>query len=189
MSAKDIGANYAGAFIESLRTPEDVQRGSQDLETFSALLVELPSLVRVLEHPGLALARREEILDVVLDKIDAHPISRSLLHLIVEKGRLGHIKSIATEFAKLRDERLKVASAEVVTATPLDRASRVRWEKLLARLTGKEVRVTYRTDGNLLGGAVTRIDSTVYDGSVRKQLARIRGVLLGEQREQTETRS
>jgi F-type H+-transporting ATPase subunit delta len=37
-------------------------------------------------------------------------------------------------------------------------------------LTGSEVRINFTTDENLIGGIVTRIGSTVYDGSVRNQL-------------------
>ena len=180
MSTNDIGVNYAAAFIESLKTVEEVRKGGDDLETFSALLQELPSMARVLEHPGMPLERRKGILDEALAQIDAHPTSRRLFHLIVENGRLRDTRSIAARFAELRDARLNVAGAEVVTAVPLDSASRAEWEATLARLTGRRVRVAYRTDGSLLGGALTRVGSTVYDGSVRKQIERIRGILLKE---------
>jgi len=178
--ASDVGANYATAFIDSLKTIEELQKGSRDLETFGALLEELPSLARVLEHPGIPLERRKRILDEALEQMDVHPVSKRLLHLVVEKGRVRHIREIAAASARLRDARLNLSSAEVVTAIPLDAAGRTEWEATLARLIGRKVRVTYRTDRGLVGGALTRVGSTVYDGTIKRQLERIRGVLLGE---------
>ena len=180
MSASDIGHNYAVAFIDSLRTPEDVGRGGQDLDTFIALLDELPALARVLEHPGMPMERRQAILDEALARMDAHPVSKRLFHLVVEKGRVPNMKQIAASFAELRDARLNITSAEVITAVPVDGAGRAEWETSLARLTGKKVSVSYRTDSGLLGGAMTKVGSVVYDGSVRKQLEIMRGLLLRE---------
>src|SRR5262249_43689261 len=137
----------------------------------------------VLEHPGMPLARRLEILDEVLAQIEAHPASKRLLHLVVEKGRVRHVKEIAARFAEMRDARLNVASAEVVTAVPVEKTGRARWEGILARLTGKKVTISYRTDRGLIGGAMARVGSTVYDGSVKRKLERIRSALLSEQGE------
>ena len=114
VSANDIGVNYATAFIDSLKTAEDIQKGGDDLDTFSALLDELPALTRVLEHPGMPLARRRAILDEVLSKLNPHPVSNRLFRLIIEKGRVRQVKQIAEAFSELRASRLNVATAEVV---------------------------------------------------------------------------
>ena len=180
MSANDIGHNYATALIDSLKSAKDVEEAERDLETFSGLLKELPALGRLLGHPGLELDRRRAILDEVLAKMDPHPVTRRFLHLVVEKGRVPAFASIHARFSQLRDARLNEATAEVVTATPVNGAARTEWEETLSRLTGKKIRITYRTDSALLGGALTRVGSVVYDGSLRKQLTRIRGILLGE---------
>jgi F-type H+-transporting ATPase subunit delta len=163
--------------MDTLRTAADVQKAGDDLETFGSLLKELPALARVLDHPGMPVKRRESILDEALSRLKPHPHSRRLLHLVVEKGRLRELPSIVAAFKSLRDARLGLTSAEVVTAVPLDAKERGAWEKALSGVAGKKVRVTYRTDGSLIGGALARVGSVVYDGSVRKQIARIRGIL------------
>jgi F-type H+-transporting ATPase subunit delta len=45
-------------------------------------------------------------------------------------------------------------------------------------MIGKKVRARYEQDASLLGGAVVQIDSTIYDGSVKGQLERIREQLV-----------
>jgi len=41
-------------------------------------------------------------------------------------------------------------------------------------LTGKKVRAKYVRDASILGGAIVKVGSTIYDGSVAGQLERIR---------------
>ena len=45
---------------------------------------------------------------------------------------------------------------------------------LVAKVTGKSLRVNYSLDPALMGGAVVKVGSTIYDGSVRGQLQRMR---------------
>ena len=180
VSGNEVGLSYATALIDSLESASDIQRAARDLETFRALLGKVPSIGRVLRYPGFTIEKRTKILDEVLAKIEPHPIVRRFLTVVLTKERIGDFGAMADAFHRLVDTRLKIASAEVVTAVPLDQASRASMEKALAARSGGEVRVTYRTDPALLGGVQTRIGSTVYDGSLRKQLQRIRGVLLQE---------
>ena len=186
MAINDIGGNYAAAFIESMKTAEEIDRGSQDLASFIGVLDELPALARVLDNPGMSLERRQAILDEVAGLIDAQTSTKRLLHLIVEKGRVPQLKEIAARFAELRESRLGEAGAEVVTAVALDGGSRAEWERALSRLSGRKVTITYRTDAALIGGALARVGSTVYDGSIQGQLASIRGILLREHGEHGE---
>ncbi|HKY31529.1 MAG TPA: ATP synthase F1 subunit delta [Candidatus Polarisedimenticolia bacterium] len=178
MADVDIATSYATALAEALTSPDDLAKVGADLEQMTALVRELPSMIRVLDHPGQPIAKRRGLLDMVLSRIGAHPTTARFLHLVLDKGRMPVLPDMVAKFQELRDERLNVASAEVVTAAPIDAGLRAEWEQVLARLTGREVRVSFRTDKALIGGAVTKVGSVVYDGSLRKQLSRIRRVLL-----------
>jgi F-type H+-transporting ATPase subunit delta len=179
----EIGLNYATALIDSLESPDDLRRVASDLAVFRALLNELPALTRVLDHPGWAPERRQQILGETLSKLNPHPVTRKFLGVVVENGRVREFAEIEHAYRQLRDSRENVTEAEVTTAVPLDDSAKTEWEETLSRLTRKKLRVRYRTDSSLLGGALTRVGSVVYDGSVRKQLERIRGVLLDESME------
>ena len=74
----------------------------------------------------------------------------------------------------------KVIRAEVVTAVdvPADRLTSL--QQSLARATGRDVRLASRVEPDLIGGAVARIGSTVYDGSISRQLERIKDALTTE---------
>jgi len=75
-----------------------------------------------------------------------------------------------------------IVRAEVTTAAALtpERAREI--ERNLAQLTGRTVLLSTRVDPSIVGGMVTKIGSTVYDGSVTNQLRRMKQRLLSEVR-------
>jgi F-type H+-transporting ATPase subunit delta len=176
----DIASSYATALIEALKTPDDVLQVGSDLELVASLYRDVPALPRMLDNPGQPFVRRRDVLEGMFTRMDLHPVTRRFLHLVLEKGRVREVPNIVAQFQRLRDAKLQVSSAEVVTAVPLDEAQKSDWEHTLSRITGRKVRVTYKTDGALLGGALTRVGSVVYDGSLRTQLSRIRESLVKE---------
>jgi F-type H+-transporting ATPase subunit delta len=72
----------------------------------------------------------------------------------------------------------RVVRAELSTAVeiPGDRVEELR--SGLARATGRDVQIETRVDPALIGGAVARIGSTVYDGSVTTQLRKLKQSLI-----------
>jgi F-type H+-transporting ATPase subunit delta len=94
--------------------------------------------------------------------------------VLIDQKRIGQIGEIAEQFRKELDQRMGIADAQVSSARALTAGEKKSLEQRLAAVTGKTVRATYAEDATLLGGAVVRIGSTVYDGSVRGQLKRIK---------------
>jgi F-type H+-transporting ATPase subunit delta len=81
--------------------------------------------------------------------------------------------------AQILDERAGVLSAKIASARPVSDRNKALLEEKLGRLTGKKPRLTFEIDESLVGGVVTQIGSTIYDGSVRNQLRRLRDELAG----------
>jgi len=78
------------------------------------------------------------------------------------------------EFAQELNRRLGFIEAQIVSARDLGQAERTALEAQVERLTGHKVRALYSQDGAILGGAIIKVGSTIYDGSVKGQLERIR---------------
>ena len=92
--------------------------------------------------------------------------------------RLNELNDILAEYASVVDQQTSVSEADVTTARPLNDQDRAELESRIASLAGGSVRTTYHQDEALLGGAVVRIGSTVYDGSVRGQLQQLKEKLV-----------
>jgi F-type H+-transporting ATPase subunit delta len=88
------------------------------------------------------------------------------------------LPEIVAQFAQDINQRLGFAEAEITTARELGSDERAEVERDLARVTGKKIKARYAQNKDILGGAIARVGSTVYDGSVRGQLERIRQQLV-----------
>jgi F-type H+-transporting ATPase subunit delta len=170
-----FAARYARALadvvMESKLNPAEVQ---QQLEDFAATFAGSKDLRELLLNPSLATAKRVSILDVVNSRIGCGPKVRNFLAVLISHERLAALKEILEEYRLEMNRRLSISDAEVVTARPLQEQERAKLEREVADLAGTRVNATFRQDKSLLGGAIVRIGSTIYDGSVRGRLERLR---------------
>jgi len=99
---------------------------------------------------------------------------RNLIAVLIDHRRLNFLARIVEQFEKELDRRMGLADAQISSARELGDAEKHTLESEIAKLTGKRVRAQYGLDSSLLGGAVVRIGSTIYDGSVKGQLEKIK---------------
>jgi F-type H+-transporting ATPase subunit delta len=114
------------------------------------------------------------ILDAVNRRIGCGPKVRNFLAVLISHERLAALNEITEEFRLEMNRRLSISDAEVVTARPLQDQERAKLEREVAELAGMRVNATFRQDKSLIGGAIVRIGSTIYDGSVRGRLERLK---------------
>jgi len=105
---------------------------------------------------------------------------RNYLFVIVDQRRAGMLPEIEQAFSALLDARQGITQASVISAAELTAKERAELGAALAKLTGKKVQAQFKADPALIGGAVVRIGSTIYDGSVRAQLDRLRARMISE---------
>jgi F-type H+-transporting ATPase subunit delta len=102
------------------------------------------------------------------------PAVRNFIYFIVDHRRTELLREIEQAFGEELNARLGIAEAQVTSARPLSPEEKQQLTAALERQTKKKIEATFQEDKSLLGGAVVRIGSTVYDGSVREQLNRLR---------------
>jgi F-type H+-transporting ATPase subunit delta len=170
-----FAARYARAFADVALAdrldPKDVE---QQLNDFAATFDGSKDLQELLLNPSLPAARRVSILDLVNRKIGCSPLVRNFLAVLISHERLHALNEILPEFRAEMNRRLSISDAEVVTARQLDPQEQSALEKKVAELAGTRVNATFRQDKALIGGAIVRIGSTIYDGSVRGRLERLK---------------
>ena len=172
-----VAARYARALADVVtrpsppETPEAVEKQLRD---FEALTAESPELRTVLASPAVSGPRKKALLEKLGARIGLSRVGRNFLFVLVDHRRMALLGNILDAFRTLVDERLGLVEAQVTAAAPLAEAERATLEAALDRLTGRRVRANYAVDPALIGGVVTRIGSTIYDGSVREQLRLLR---------------
>lgn len=137
-------------------------------------------LRRVWENPSVPTEQKTKLLDAIGAKLAIDPMVRNFIAVLIQHQRINMLGPIVDSFESEVNVRLGIAEAEITSARQLAPDERQAMESQVARLTGKQVRAKYSVNGELLGGAVVRVGSTVYDGSVRGQIEKLREVLTSE---------
>jgi F-type H+-transporting ATPase subunit delta len=166
---------YARALFESAqeRGRLDVVRG--DLAAIAAVLDEVPELDALLENPETESRVKADVLDRIAG--DGDELVRNFLRLVVEKGRAGELREVASEFEALVAAREGVLDVELTTAADL---SDQEFASIVARIeqaSGRKVQASRSVDPSLIGGLVLRAGSMRLDASVRGRLERLRAEL------------
>jgi F-type H+-transporting ATPase subunit delta len=174
-----IALRYAQAFATVVASHKlDTLATQQQLTGFYEIMAESSALREVLSNPAIPSDQKLRVLDAISSRLGVLPQVRNFLAVIMEHQRMNVLHEILDEYHGLADEQAGLAEAEITTAHPLNDQDRAELEAQVGRLAGGRVRATYREDTSLLGGAVVRIGSTVYDGSVRAQLLGLRQKLI-----------
>jgi F-type H+-transporting ATPase subunit delta len=174
MSMRASAARYARALFDVASTESTPEQAEKDLAAFGDVVNAHSELQRTLVNPAVPLQGKRALVHQLLDRLQPVAPVRKLLALLAERDRLELIPDLVTVFHERVMEHRKVVKAEVTTAAPLSPERIAQLRQRLAAATGRTVDVTTNVDPALIGGMVTRIGSTVYDGSVATQLAALR---------------
>jgi F-type H+-transporting ATPase subunit delta len=144
------------------------------LREIARLLAESADLRRVLENPAVPAEQKRNLLDAIVQREGIDKRVRNLVAVLMDHRRVHFLPRIIEQLEKELDARLGFAEAQISSARELGDEEKRALEAQIEKTTGKKVRVQYALDSSLLGGAVVRVGSTIYDGSVKGQLERIR---------------
>src|SRR5665213_2957049 len=170
---------YAHAFASVAESNHlDANAAHQQLRDFSDTLAGSHELREVMMNPSIIAEQKLKVLDAIAGRIGMLPQVRNFIAVIMDHQRLSELDEILTEYHEIADEQSGLAEAEITSAHPLNDEDRVMLEAQVAKVAGGRVRATYRQDATLLGGAVVRIGSTVYDGSLRGQFQQLKQKLV-----------
>ena len=176
-----VVGTYARAFADVVMTKSnllDPARMLQELHGIEALLQESDPLRRVLENPSIPGDRKRAVLDAITQRLGTTRQVRNFVAVLTDNRRLPLFSEILKQVVQELDDRQGFAEAQVSSARQLSDPEKQMLEVEIAKMTGKKVRARYAQDASLLGGAVVQVGSTIYDGSVKGQLDRIREQLV-----------
>jgi F-type H+-transporting ATPase subunit delta len=170
-----VAGRYARAFAEVITAQKlDGDKTAGELDDMVAMISENHDLRNIFQNPAVDHKQKLGLLDAIMNKAGGPKVLRNFLAVLIDHNHIGQMKEIAKMFRRELDDRMGIADAQVSSARELNGAERKDLERRLTTVTGKKVRATYSEDAGLLGGAIVRVGSTIYDGSVRGQLEKIK---------------
>ena len=177
---KALAERYAGALVDVALENKQADQVKLELAAFAAMIRESSDLHAFLSNHSIARASKHAAIEELVARMGASRTLRNYLFVIVDQRRAGMLPEIEQAFSALLDARQGITQASVISAADLTAKERAEMGAALAKLTGKKVQAQFKTDPALIGGAVVRIGSTIYDGSVRAQLDRLRARMISE---------
>jgi len=171
-------ARYARAFADVV-TAEKLDTAALDRQwdDFLATWDASAELRELFINPAVAALQKVAVLDKMNAQLGLLKELRNLLAVLINNDRIGDVREVAAAYRTEMQERQGVRSVEIVTARELGETDRAGLVAGVGKLAGAEIQASFTLDESILGGTVVRIGSTVYDGSVRGRLDRLKEVL------------
>jgi F-type H+-transporting ATPase subunit delta len=170
-----FAARYARALADVVLDAKlNTAEVEQQLQDFAATFAGSKDLKELLLNPSIPAQKRVAILDKINGRVGCGPKVRNFVAVLIRHERLGALAEILEQYRQEMNRRLSISDAEVVTARPLEDQERAKLEAQVSAVAGNKVNATFREDKSLIGGAIVRIGSTIYDGSVRGRLERLK---------------
>jgi F-type H+-transporting ATPase subunit delta len=177
MVTGSLARRYARAVLEIGTANGNLDQLGLDLRGMAKAMHDSAELQTALTNPAIRRADRRRVIDGLLQRLGADPLTKNLVHLLLDGERLASLEAISREVDAMIEAKSGRMAAEVTSAKPLDATQLSQIITALEKLSGKKVAVTRREDPALLGGVVAKLGDTVYDGSLRTQLRTLRDEL------------
>lgn len=173
MSIIAVARRYAEALADVAINAKKAEETDRELLILSELFARNQELRTMYASPIVKRKDKEAVLELLIARLKPGAITANLLRTLLQHHRLHNLDVIYREFRREMDRRQGIVQAEVTTASPLDNSQQNMLVAELQSITGKKINIEYKVDGSLIGGAVTRLGSVVYDGSIKTKLKAI----------------
>ena len=180
MSTRTAATRYAKALLAVAASDAEAAAIDRDLAGLSATMHAHRELHQALTSPSVRAAGKRKIAAALADRLGLGAVTRRLIDLMAERDRLGQLDELLAVYRERLLDRQKVQRAEVRSAVPLSPEATRAIEARLSAVTGTTVQVDTVVDPTLIGGVMATVGSTVYDGTVKTQLEKLRKQLVGQ---------
>ena len=172
-------SHYARAFADVVSSAKlDPVAIDRQLNDFLDAWDSSGPLREVFENPAIAEAQKIAVLDKLNAKLGMMQQVRNFVAVVIKNDRVAHVHELVDAYRSELQERQGIRQAEIVTARELPEHERAALLAGVAKLAGARIQAVFKQDASILGGTVVRIGSTVYDGSVKGRLDRLKQELI-----------
>ena len=172
-------SHYARALADVLAAAKlDATAIDRQLNDFLDTWDGSKELREVFENPAVAVDQKVAILDKMNTKLGMCRELRNFIAVLTKNDRIAHVHEVVEAYRAELEQRQGIQQAEIVTARELSDQERTAMLAGVGKMAGAKIQASFKLDKSILGGAVVRIGSTVYDGSVKGRLERLRQELV-----------
>jgi F-type H+-transporting ATPase subunit delta len=164
--------------VQLAEEKKTIDKTRADLAAFVSAVDSLPALQKLLASPVFTPENKKSVIKELAVKLNMDQVTQRFVEHLAETGRIRYVKEVFEAFREILAERTNRAMAKLTTAAAISATERADIKKKLETLTGKQVDIDSQVDASLIGGAKAQIGSTIYDGSIKNQLNKMRNHLM-----------
>ena len=176
-----LAKRYAKALFAIGKDDGKYEAYNDALQSVAGLFKTNPEVEDALTNPLYPVDTREKVMEGIISSMDADKVMGNFLSLLVQKKRAEIIPEIAEQFQIMVDEDNNISHGTVVSAVELDAQLQEKVQATLEKLTGKKVELTASVDPSIIGGVIAKVGDLVIDGSIKTQLASLKGSIKGRE--------
>lgn len=169
-----ILGRYARSLTEIVFEENLEPEVTENLRTYGEIFRAVPDLLEVFHTPAIPRESKEKLLDELMSKYPVNPVASNFLRILLQHNRIGFFQHIFGLYLKLVNEHKGIVSARVTTAMALSEEEVKNLAERLSAITRKSVTIEPLMDAAILGGVIVQLGSTVFDGSIKAQLAEMK---------------
>lgn len=176
-----LAKRYAKALFAIGKEDGKYEAYNETLKGVADLFADNPEVEDALTNPLYPIELREKAMAAIVESIKAEGAMGKFLYLLVEKKRAAILPEISEEFQIMVDEDKNISHGSVISAVELDKKLQNKVQETLEKLTGKKVELTASVDPSIIGGIIAKVGDLVLDGSIKTQLASLKGSIKGRE--------
>jgi len=173
LSLQTIARRYASALSEVAIERHEADEVEQEINAWAKLIDET-QLREVFSNPTVPYDQKRRVLEELIARTKVRETTASFLQVLLRNQRIAELKVVAERFAQVLDEKRGVVTAKVITARSIAEDLQAALGQTMSAVSGRKVKLSFTTDETIIGGVVTQIGSTIFDGSIEGQLERLR---------------
>jgi F-type H+-transporting ATPase subunit delta len=173
LSLQTIARRYATALAEVAIERREEAEVQQEIDGWASLVESSQLLRDVFSNPTVPYDQKRKVLEELISRTRVRETTASFLRVLLKNQRIAQLKQVAERFGQVLDQHNGVVAANVTTARPIPDDVKNALRDSLSSAAGRTVRLSFVTDDKIIGGIVTQIGSTIFDGSVQGQLERL----------------
>jgi len=173
-----VYARYARSLVDVV-TEEGIEAEvSRDLQVYLDIFSAVPDLLSAFDNPAVPRDAKERVLSELVARYPVNGHTENFLRVLLANNRIRHFSEIVEYYGKALNDKKGILAARVTAASKLSEKEASLLAERLSSALGSKITMSLATDPELLGGLVVQIGSTVYDGSIRKQLSEVKQRLM-----------
>jgi F-type H+-transporting ATPase subunit delta len=174
-----LAGRYASALFDLARDQRQIESVGKSLDALSQALLDSRDFAELVSSPLVSREDAGDAFAALAPQLGLDPVTANFLGVLARNGRKGELRNVIRAFRRLASEHRGEATAEVVTARPLNDDQLAALKQQLKTRAGRDVNIDAAVDPTILGGIVVKLDSQQIDASIRTKLNRLASAMKG----------